>query len=70
MREIGNEQTTGRFELRARLKQQLADFEKQYAMESVDFYEQFEHGDLGDAADFVEWSATYEMLKNLSDLNV
>ncbi len=65
MRKTGDEQKTARLELRARLEQQLADFEKQYTMKSVDFYKQFEHGDLGDAADFVEWSATFEMLENL-----
>ncbi len=53
-------------ELKARLEQQLGDFEKQYAMKTPDFYARFEHGELGDATDFVEWSATYEMVENLN----
>lgn len=65
MREIGDEQKATWLELRTRLEQQLANFERQYAMESGDFYARFERGDLEDAADFVEWSATFEMLGNL-----
>ena len=50
---------------KARLEQQLADFERRYSLRSEQFYEKFERGELGDAMDFVEWSATYEMAANL-----
>ena len=50
---------------KARLEQQLADFELRYSLSSEEFYERFEQGELGDAMDFVEWSATYEMAANL-----
>jgi hypothetical protein len=66
MREIGDKQISAQLELRARLQQQLADFERRYGMESGDFYARFERGDLGDAAGFVEWSATYEMVEKLN----
>jgi len=52
-------------ELKTRLEQQLGEFGKQYAMKTPDFYARFERGELGDAADFVEWSATCEMAGNL-----
>ena len=51
-------------ELKARLTDQLAEFEERYALESADFYTRYEDGEMGDAMDFVEWSATVEMLKN------
>jgi hypothetical protein len=50
---------------KARLEQQLADFEHRYSLSSEEFYEKFERGELGDAMDFIEWSATYEMAANL-----
>ena len=53
-------------ELKTRLEQQLAEFENQYAMKSADFHARFERGELGDLMDFIEWSATYEMIANLN----
>ena len=50
---------------KTRLQTQLAEFEQQYDLMSDEFYPRFERGELGDATDFVEWSATYEMLQNL-----
>ena len=50
---------------KAKLEQQLAEFERKYSLDSVEFYEKFERGELGDTMDFVEWSATYEMVENL-----
>jgi len=50
-----------------RLERQLAGFERRYNLVSEEFYARFEQGELGDAVDFVEWSATYEMLQNLED---
>jgi len=54
-------------EQRTRLQTQLAEFERQYNLASDEFYARFERGELGDATDFVEWSATYEMIHNLED---
>jgi hypothetical protein len=54
-------------EQKTRLQTQLAEFEQQYDLASDEFYPRFERGELGDATDFVEWSATYEMLQNLED---
>ncbi|MBI1925833.1 hypothetical protein HYR99_16485 [Candidatus Poribacteria bacterium] len=51
-------------ELKARLADQLATFEKRYALKSADFYARFENGELGDGMDCMEWSATVEMLVN------
>jgi len=50
---------------KARLKSQIADFEARYGWTSDEFYPRFEQGELGDDTDFIEWSATIEMVKNL-----
>jgi hypothetical protein len=52
----------------AHLKSQIADFEVQYGWTSEAFYPRFERGELGDDMDFVEWSATIEMVKNLQQI--
>ena len=49
-------------QLQARLAGQLAGFEERYGLESADFYARYESGEMGDAVDFVEWSAMVEML--------
>lgn len=51
-------------ELQARLETELNHFEKNYALTSEDFYRRYEKGEMGDAMDLVEWSATCEMLAN------
>jgi len=48
-----------------RLRAQLTEFERRYDLSSRDFYDRFEQGEVGDDADFVEWSATHEMMENL-----
>jgi len=48
-----------------RLQQQLATFEGQYGWSTLDFYERFERGELGDDTDYLEWSATWEMVQQL-----
>jgi hypothetical protein len=53
-------------ELRTRLEHQLAEFEQRYSIKSPDFYARFERGELSDATDFVERSATCEMIANLN----
>ncbi len=50
---------------RSRLKSQIADFEARYGWTSEEFYPLFERGELGDEIDFIEWSATIEMVENL-----
>ncbi len=46
------------------LKTQLNEFENKYDFNSKRFKIDYENGQLGDMADFVEWSATIEMLNN------
>ena len=53
---------------RTRLSQELADlqvhlfaFEQTYHMISADFSRRFHAGELGDEADYFQWSAYYEM---------
>jgi hypothetical protein len=53
------------FRQQARLKSQIADFEACYGWASEEFYPRFERGELGDDTDFIEWSATIEMVENL-----
>ncbi|CAG0941895.1 hypothetical protein ANRL1_00736 [Anaerolineae bacterium] len=53
-------------ELKSRLEQQLFQFENQHAIKSPEFHARFERGEMGDTMDFVEWSATYEMVVNLN----
>jgi hypothetical protein len=48
-----------------RLQQQLAMFEQQYGWATPAFYDRFERGELGDDMDFIEWSATWEMIQKL-----
>lgn len=55
----------------ARLRDQLAVFEDRYGLTTPEFYERFERGEMGDDADFFEWSATWEMVQDLeSDLEL
>jgi len=42
-------------------------FEAQYEMDSDGFYQRFESGELGDAADFFEWSGLIELRQELRD---
>lgn len=51
--------------IRSRLETRIAAFEETYKMPTPEFYLRFEQGELGDAMDFFEWSATLEMLQNL-----
>lgn len=43
------------------LQARLQVLEARYQMQSEDFYKRFRTGELGDAADFVEWSVFYDM---------
>jgi hypothetical protein len=48
-----------------RLDSHVAEFERRYGWRSDEFYPRFERGELGDDMDFIEWSATIEMIANL-----
>ncbi len=45
----------------AELETDLQQFETQYKMPSLEFYQKFRAGELGDDIDFVEWSSFYQM---------
>lgn len=57
---IAHEITTAQQEAEE-LKAELQAFEEKYQMSSEDFYQRFRLGEMGDAVDFVEWSAFYQM---------
>jgi len=48
-----------------RLESRVAEFETRYGWTSKEFYPRFERGELGDDMDFIEWSSTIEMIRNL-----
>jgi hypothetical protein len=48
-----------------RYEQDLREFENKYGMDSADFYQRFEAGQLGDAMDFFEWAGLYELRLDL-----
>mgnify|MGYP001369174865 CR=1 FL=1 len=45
----------------AELQQRLIAFEQTYQLASEEFYARYEAGQLEDSADFMEWSAFYDM---------
>lgn len=49
-------------ELQARSRQ----YEQKYQMPSNQFYQRFQSGELGDSADFFEWSTYIEMLNQVN----
>jgi len=51
----------------ANLQQRLQAFEARHQMPSEDFYRRFRAGELGDSADFVEWSVFYEMWESVRE---
>jgi uncharacterized protein YhaN len=57
---VGLEQTRVEQEL-TRLEERLHKLEAQYHLSSADFYRLFRAGEMGDEADFFEWSAFYQM---------
>ncbi len=52
-------------QVRDRLAAQLAEFEAQYGLDSTEFCARYERGEMGDAMDLIEWSATVNMLANI-----
>lgn len=51
----------------AELETHLRAFETRYHMSSENFYDQFHKGELGDSADFFEWSAFYTMYQSVQE---
>jgi len=49
------------------LQAKLRKFEAKYHLSSEEFYGRFRKGELGDAADFVEWSVFYEMWESVHE---
>ena len=49
------------------LEMRLKAFEQLYQMQSEDFYRRFQQGQLGDSADFFEWSAVYAMHQSVGE---
>jgi len=49
------------------LQEKLRKFEARYQLASEEFYDRFRKGELGDAADFVEWSVFYEMWESVHE---
>jgi hypothetical protein len=43
------------------LRPDLDALEARFGMESSDFFERFEKGEMGDAMDFIEWASLYQM---------
>jgi len=52
-------------ELKQRLLKQEAEFEEKYGLKSEEFYRRYEKGMMGDDMDYVEWSATVDMLSRI-----
>ena len=63
---IALEKATAQREL-TELQQRLQAFEGQYHISSAEFYRRFRAGELGDTADFVEWSVFYEMCQSVRE---
>ncbi len=47
------------------VERDLTELEMQYGMSSASFYERWQVGDLDDTADFMDWSALYEMAASI-----
>ena len=54
-------------DIRQKLLQLIAKFEEKYGMNSEEFNRRYEAGTLGDDMDYVEWSATIDMLAGIEE---
>jgi len=52
-------------ELKQQLLKQKTDFEETYDLDSEEFCRRYEKGAMGDDMDYVEWSATVDMLAGI-----
>ncbi|MFN8459919.1 MAG: hypothetical protein U0401_35605 [Anaerolineae bacterium] len=48
------------------VKEGLAEFERQYGLTSVEFWQQFQAGQMADTADFMEWNALCKMQQRIT----
>ncbi|HAX78564.1 MAG TPA: hypothetical protein DCY88_22710 [Cyanobacteria bacterium UBA11372] len=48
-----------------RYEQDMREFDRRYEMNSENFYQRFEAGELGDEIDFFEWSSLYELRQDI-----
>ena len=51
----------------AALIRSLVAYEQRHKMSSADFYARYQRGELGDAADFVEWAGDYQHYRQLKE---
>ena len=51
--------------LQVSLSEEVVQFEQRYQLNSIEFQSRYQQGELGDDLDFMEWSATLEMLQQL-----
>lgn len=52
-------------EIKQKLLQLIANFEEKYGISSEEFNRRYEAGKMGDDMDYVEWSATIDMLAGI-----
>ena len=52
-------------ELKQRMLRQKTEFEEKYGLDSEEFCRRYEKGAMGDDMDYVEWSATVDMLAGI-----
>ena len=52
-------------DIQQRLMKQVEEFEDRYGLKTAEFRERYDKGLMGDEMDFVEWSATIDMLANI-----
>ena len=50
------------------MDRELAVYEQKHGMSSVEFFQRFETGELGDAMDFMRWAGRYELYLQLKAL--
>jgi len=51
----------------AEIQRVMADYERQYALTSVDFYKKYQAGETDDRMDYVEWAGLTQMAANLRE---
>jgi len=60
---------TSPVEALAALIRTLVAYEQRFQISSADFYARYQKGDMGDAADFVEWAGDYQHYAQLKQEN-
>ena len=50
------------------LDRELIKFEQKYSISSLEFYQRFQSGEMGDAMDFIRWAGRYEMYVRLKGM--